>query len=715
MLSLHLWVESILQPHLFFEGINYMNNFSLGIDIGGTFTDIVIHDPGTHRILVWKELTTPKNPTIAVISGIRQLLERESIRPLSIGRVVHATTLFTNALIERKGAKTGLITTKGFRDVLEIGRERKYELYDLFIQMPAPLVPRHLRREVAERLSEKGEIEIPLDETALMQEADALVARQVRSIAIVFLHAYANPVHEHRAVALISRKYPDLYVTASYDVTPEIREYERASTTAVNAFIKPLAQEYLNLLSQKIEEIGIKGAFFLMLSNGGLTHIDEAKRSPVQLLESGPAAGTLAGSYFGLKSGHPNVLAFDMGGTTAKLSLIDDGQPQVTYAFEAAREKRFMEGSGLPIKISTIELIEIGAGGGSISHVDDLGLLKVGPQSSGADPGPACYGQGGTQPTVTDADLMLGYLNPDFFLGGSMRIEAGAAKEAMASLGEEAGLSVQETVWGIHNIVNENMSAAALVHISERGKDINDYALLATGGAGPVHAYNMAKKLTIKKLICPPAAGVGSAVGLLMAPARIDRVISMVCRIEELDWQAFEALYKKLEKDAVDVLSATGADIPQIETHRLADMRYAGQGSEIVVHLPPGPYSNDDEEAIVTAFEDTYRRLFSRIPPDVSIQLVNLRVSVSAPMSGSKIEFSSSVQGAGGAYKQKRSVFFEEKGEYVDTPVYDRYRISVGEIIDGPAVFEENESTLIIGPGSVCQAQPDGSLVVTIG
>jgi len=367
-----------------------------------------------------------------VISGIKQLLQRESMSPSRIGRVVHATTLFTNALIERKGAKTGLITTKGFRDVLEIGRERKYELYDLFIPMPIPLVPRHLRREVAERLSEKGEVEIPLDETALMQEVDELVSQDVRSVAIIFLHAYANPVHEHRAVELISGKYSDLSITASYDVAPEIREYERASTTAVNAYIKPLAQEYLNLLSHELEEIGIKGTFFLMLSNGGLTHIDEAKRSPVQLLESGPAAGTLAGSFFGLKSGHPNVLAFDMGGTTAKLSLIDDGEPMVAYAFEAAREKRFMEGSGLPIKISTIELIEIGAGGGSIAHVDDLGLLKVGPQSSGADPGPACYGQGGTQPTVTDADLMLGYLNPDFFLGGGMHIEAEAAKRFLS-------------------------------------------------------------------------------------------------------------------------------------------------------------------------------------------------------------------------------------------------------------------------------------------
>lgn len=690
------------------------NSYSLGIDIGGTFTDIVIHEGGSDRVSIWKELTTPKAPTDGVISGIKQLLQRESIDPSRIFRVVHATTLFTNALIERKGTKTGLITTRGFRDVLEIGRERKYELYDLFIQMPAPLVPRHLRKEVKERLSETGEIEIPLDESALMQAVDELVAKDVRSIAIIFLHAYANPIHEHRAVELIKNKYPHLAISASCDVSPEIREYERSSTTAVNAYIKPLAREYLDLLSHELAGVGIHGSIFLMLSNGGLTHIEEAKRSPVQLLESGPAAGALAGSFFGLKSNHPNVLAFDMGGTTAKLSLIDDGEPMVTYAFEAAREKRFMEGSGLPIRISTIELIEIGAGGGSIAHVNDLGLLKVGPQSSGADPGPACYGRGGTAPTVTDADLMLGYLNPDYFLGGGMKIETESAKRAMESLSKETGLSVQDTVWGIHNIVNENMSAAALVHISERGKDINDYALLATGGAGPVHAYHMAKKLTLKRLICPPAAGVGSAIGLLMAPARIDRVVSLVSRIEDLDWPAFEAQYKQLEKDAVKILSETGADIQHLETQRLADMRYTGQGSEIIVHLPSGPYTNHLQKDITAAFEDTYRRLFSRIPPVGSIQMVNLRVSVSAPITGSTSTFTLSEQATGGAFKQYRSVYFEEKKDYVKTPVYDRYRVSVGEIIEGPAVFEEKESTLVIGSGSLCQAQPDGSLVVTI-
>ena len=691
-----------------------MGNFSLGIDIGGTFTDIVIFDPDSEKVFIGKELTTPEDLSLGVISGLRKLLEKNAIPPGGISRIVHATTVFTNALIERKGAKTALITTEGFRDVLEIGRERKYELYDIFIQMPAPLVPRHLRREVPERLSEAGEIEIPLDEKALMAQVDDLIAQGIQSLAVVFLHSYANPVHERRAGELIRAKYPDLALTISFDIAPEIREYERASTTVANAYIKPLARRYLESLASQLKALGIGGPFLLMLSNGGLTHLEEAKRSPIRLLESGPAAGAFAGSFFGRQSGHPDVLAFDMGGTTAKLSLVDEGEPIVAYTFEAAREKRFMEGSGLPLKISSIELIEIGAGGGSIAYLDELGLLKVGPESSGSDPGPACYGRGGRRPTVTDADLVLGYLNADFFLGGSMRIDPAAAREALERLARDAGLSLQETAWGIHNIVNENMAAAALVHVSERGKDLKKYALLATGGAAPVHAYNVAKKLTVKKLICPPAAGVGSAVGLLMAPARIDRVSSMLSQLQAMNWPAFEALYQRLQEDAEQVLARTGADLDQLRVQRLADMRYVGQGSEIVVHLPGGPYSVSARAAIAAAYEETYRKLFSRIPPNVSIEVVNGRVSVSAPVAGSRIAIAMKETGGSGALKGKRPVFIPEKGKFIETRVYDRYRVKAGEVIKGPAVFEENESTLVIGPGSVCQAQPDGSLIVTL-
>ncbi len=691
-----------------------MTALSLGIDIGGTFTDLVVHDPALGRIFIAKESTTPDDPARGVIVGIKSLLARESIEPRTIGRIVHATTLFTNAMIERKGAKTALITTDGFRDVLEIQRERKYELYDIFIETPTPLVPRRLRREVPERMAPAGDIEVALDRVALMREVDDLVANGVTSIAVVFLHAYANPIHEHAALESIAARYPDLLLTASCDVAPEIREYERASTAVANAYVKPLARSYLDRLAGEIHGLGIESQFFLMLSNGGLTHIEEAKRSPVHLLESGPAAGALAAAYFGRKIGEDELLAFDMGGTTAKLSLVDGGEPLIAYNFEAARAKRFMEGSGLPIKISSIELIEIGAGGGSIAYVDELGLLNVGPESSGAEPGPACYGRGGGAPTVTDADLLLGYLNADFFLGGGMTIDQGAAERAIENLSAATGLTPLETAWGVHDVVNENMASAARVHITERGREPRGHAMLATGGAGPVHAYHVAAKLNLRTLVCPPAAGVGSTIGLLMAPARIDRVASMVQRLDALDWPAFEALYQKLEADARAVLADTGADLTALGVRRLADMRYVGQGSEIAVPLSEGPYGADFEPALTAAFETLYRQLFSRTPPDVAIQIINLRVSVSAPVDLAEIGFAGPAGTGRDAFKGSRQVYFAEAGGMLESTIYDRYLMPAGTVVEGPAVFEENESTLIVGPGAVCHILPDGSIVVTL-
>ena len=421
-----------------------MNNapLSLGIDIGGTFTDLVIHDPRDGRAVIWKESTTPDDPARGTLLGTRKVLEKAGAKPEQIGRVVHATTLFTNALIERKGARTGLLTTAGFRDVLEIGRERKYELYDLFIEMPKPLVARPWRREARERLAPDGTVEIPLDVDAALAEVADLVKQGVESLAICFLHAYANPAHERAIGAAVAERFQNLSLSLSSDIAPEIREYLRASTTVANAFVRPLAEIYLERLEQALRDEGIPGGLFLMLSNGGLTHVSEAKRAPVQLLESGPAAGALAGAWFGRNAGLERVLAFDMGGTTAKLALVDEGEPLVAYGFEAAREKRFLRGSGLPIQIATVELIEIGAGGGSIAHRSELGTLNVGPESSGAAAGPACYGRGGTEATVTDADLTLGYLNADFFLGGAMQIDRAATDGAFDRLAKSLGVEV---------------------------------------------------------------------------------------------------------------------------------------------------------------------------------------------------------------------------------------------------------------------------------
>jgi len=694
-----------------------VKRYGLGIDIGGTFTDIVVYDTTTGRQFNRKELTTHDDPSLGVIAGIDGLLTDGSVAAAEIGRVVHATTLFTNALIERKGAVTGLLTTRGFRDTLEIGRERKYELYDIEIQKPAPLVPRHLRLEVDERLNPDGSIYKPLDESSVIRATQKLVEQGVQSVAITYLHAYANPVHEKRTLDLLAAEFPRLSLSASIDVAPEIREYERTSTTACNAYIKPLAENYLSTLAERIASRGIDATLLLMLSNGGLTNLDEAKRMPVQLLESGPAAGALVAAHFGSTDGGAHVLAFDMGGTTAKLSVIDDGRPTVAYNFEAARQKRFIEGSGLPIRISTLELIEIGAGGGSIAHTDAIGLLKVGPRSAGSEPGPAAYGRGGVSPTVTDADFLLGYLDPEFFAGGSMAIDMTATERAFAPLVEATGMAATALAWGIHDVVNENMANAARVHIAEHGKDPRIYKLLSTGGAGPVHAYYVAKKLGLDTLIVPPAAGVASALGLLIAPARIDRVATVARDMSELNWPNLEATFAALEDDARSVLDATNLPGGNATIQRLADMRYVGQASELVVALPDGPYTADSEQALTEAFEASYIAAFTRTPPKTPIEIMNIRVTATLAVPGSASQLNAAETEPGPnqtALKGERPAYFPESGKYVPTRVYDRYALAPGASFDGPAIIEERESTLIIGPEGRFTVAASGNLVISI-
>ena len=683
---------------------------SLGIDIGGTFTDVVIHDPRDGRAVIWKESTTPDDPARGALEGTRRVLAKAGATASQVGRVVHATTLFTNALIERKGARTGLLTTAGFRDVLEIGRERKYELYDLFIEMPAPLVARPWRREARERLAPDGTVETVLDVDAALAEVADLVSQGVESLAVCFLHAYANPAHERAIGAAIARRFPDLSVSLSSEIAPEIREYLRASTTVTNAYVRPLAEVYLERLEQALRGEGIPGSLFLMLSNGGLTHVSEAKRAPVQLLESGPAAGALAGAWFGRNAGLQRVLAFDMGGTTAKLALVDDGEPLVAYGFEAAREKRFLRGSGLPIQIATVELIEIGAGGGSIARKSELGTLNVGPESSGAQPGPACYGRGGTEPTVTDADLTLGYLNADFFLGGAMKIDRVATDAAFARLAGALSVGPERAAFGVHDVVNENMAGAARVAIAERGRIPAEYALLATGGAGPVHAWHVARKLGVTRVVCPPGAGAGSTIGMLMAPARVDRVASYGSPLAGADLGAADRVFAGLEREALEVLRLTGADIDRRAVRRLADMRYVGQGSEITVTLPD-PF---DEAGVRTAFEAAYKALFGRTPPGAAIQFVALRLSALAPMPGTGGTLELPRHPAASALKGTRPVFFPDTGETLPTRVWDRYALEPGIDIEGPAVFEEDESTFIVGPGARARLLADGSILAEV-
>ena len=694
-----------------------MSDYSLGVDIGGTFTDLVVYDHAGGRQWSRKVLTTHDDPARAVAAGVAALLGAAGIDPAGFGRVVHATTLFTNALIERQGAPTGLITTAGFRDTLEIARERKFELYDLAIARPEPLVPRDRRLEVEERVKADGTVRRKLDRRQVQARARQLVDAGVTSIAVVFLHAYANPAHEAEAVRLIVEHHPRVAVTASHEVAAEIREYERASTTVANAYIKPLAGRYLAVMARRLAELGLPAPLLLMLSSGGLTHVSEAQRTPVQMLESGPAAGAIAAAFFGREDSGGNLLAFDMGGTTAKLSLIDGGEPLTAYSFEAARQKRFVEGSGLPIRISTIELIEIGAGGGSIAHVDEIGLLKVGPRSAGSRPGPAAYGLGGVEPTVTDADFLLGYLNPEYFAGGEVTVDLPAARAAVERLAARVGLSPTETAWGIHDVVNENMASAARVHVAERGRDPRDYALLCTGGAGPVHAYYVARKLGLGRVICPPSAGVASALGLLVAPARVDRVATVGVRLDRDDLGDLEAAFRRLEDEARAVLADTGLRLETATVRRLADGRFLGQGFDLVVTLPDGPYdaSAETRRRLSAAFETAYRDKFSLTPPDVAVEFINVRVAVRAPVAGADVVVKGPIGGdAAGAAKGARAVYFPEVRGFIETAVYDRYRLRAGDELMGPAVVEEEGSTLVVGPQGRAGVAASGNIVVTL-
>ncbi len=688
---------------------------SLGIDIGGTFTDLVIHHHATGERQALKVLTTHADPRQGVVAGIKALLAESGLAAGAISRVVHATTLFTNALIERKGARTGAITTAGFRDTLEIGRERKYALYDLAIELPAPLVPRDLRLEVSERVRADGRVVRPLDAAEVRGAADRLLAAGVESVAVLFLHAYANPAHEAEAARLIAAHAPGLFVTTSHQVAPEIREFDRFSTTVSSAYVKPLAVRYLTGLDADLQALGIAARLLLMISSGGLTHTQEVTANPVQMLESGPAAGALAAAFFGAREGVDTLLAFDMGGTTAKLSLIEAGEPLVAQEFEAARQRRFMEGSGLPIRISTVELIEIGAGGGSIARTDALGLLKVGPDSAGSEPGPACYGLGGTEPTVTDANLMLGYLNPGFFAGGTLRIDAGQAEAAVTRLAGAVGMEVARVAAGIHDVVNEAMASAARVHIAERGRDPRSFALLTTGGGGPVHGYGVARKLGLSRIICPPSPGVASAWGLLVAPARVDRVGAVNVRVAEDGLEELEAAFLALERDALAVLAETGVPAAAARVQRLADGRFVGQGFDLTVRLPPGPYGGAaSRRALTEAFHEAYRAKFTRSPPGVTLEFVAARVAVQAPIPGGRIAPVAAGTDVAAARKGSRRAWFAEGGGFVETAVYDRDRLRAGMRFRGPALVEDAGSTLVVGPAAACEVTAQGSIIVVL-
>src|SRR5919106_1108887 len=527
-----------------------------GVDIGGTFTDLVVVDETSGAIRVGKVLTTAKDPAHGVEQGVQALLDEAGVAPARVRAVAHGTTPATNALIERKGARTALLTTEGFRDAVEIQREGRYDMYDLLIDTPAPLVPRRWRREVPERLLPDGAVLRPLDEVAARRVIAELIDEGVEAIAICLLHAYLNPVHERRLAALVGELASHVAVSCSSDVVPEIREYERTSTTTANVYVAPLMARYLEDLERQLHGLAIPGQLYVMQSSGGIALPPLARRLPIRLVESGPAAGALAAAQAARERGDARLLSFDMGGTTAKACVIDGGAPLVAREFEVARADRFKKGSGLPIRVPVIEMIEIGAGGGSIARVDRLGLLKVGPDSAGADPGPACYNLGGRLPTVTDADLLLGYLDADFFLGGRMRLDRASAQRAVEEhVARPLGLDLLEAAWGIHRVVNENMAAAARIHGIERGKDLRQYPLFAFGGAGPVHCWQVARILRVPRILLPFGAGAMSACGLLAAPLAFDFVRTRRARLDAADWSAINAVFAEMEAEGRALLT----------------------------------------------------------------------------------------------------------------------------------------------------------------
>ena len=609
-----------------------MGSARLAVDIGGTFTDFALERDGSR--FSRKFLTTQAAPEEAVLAGTDLLLAELGIAPAEFELVVHGTTLATNVIIERKGAKTALLVTSGFRDAVEIAYENRFEQYDIFMEKPPPLVPRHLRLPIPERIEARGRVVEPVDEAALAAAADRLREERVASLAIGFLHSYLNPAHELRARAVLEGLLPGVAITLSSEVCPEMREYERWSTACANAYVQPLMDRYLGRLEQGLAERGFHCPLFLMTSAGGLTTVETARRHPIRLVESGPAGGAILAARIADILGERRILSFDMGGTTAKICLIDKAQPQTARVFEVARIYRFVKGSGLPLRIPVIEMVEIGAGGGSIARVDSLGRIVVGPDSAGSEPGPACYGRGGAEPTVTDADVVLGRIDPKAFSGGDMSLDVTAAQRAVAGrIGTALSLTAEHAALGISEMVDENMANAVKVHAIESGKDVRPRTLIAFGGAAPLHAARVAEKLGVGRVLVPANAGVGSAVGFLRAPVAYEIVRSRLMRMSSFDEAEANALVLDMRGEA-EAIVCRGAGATKLVEHRSAFMRYRGQGHEISVNLPVRAFVADDRVTLTELFEAAYRRLYSRAIPGVDIEILSWVVSVASPAEG---------------------------------------------------------------------------------
>ena len=669
----------------------------LAVDIGGTFTDVAL-ECGDKQFTT-KTLTTKSQPETGVLAGIETVLTQAKINPSQVETIIYGTTLATNLLIERRGAPVALVTTLGFRDVVEMRNENRFEQYDINIELPAPLVPRSQRLVVSERIGADGRILKPLNEDEVRALIPHLLEKKIQSVAVGFLHSYRNNSHEQRAREIICAEAPELDVTLSSEVSPEMREFERISTACANAYVQPLMSRHLGSLASQLRTQGLDCPLFLMLSGGGITTLETAIRFPVRLVESGPAGGAIFSSFIASQLGLSRVLSYDMGGTTAKVCLIDDGEPHTSRTFEVAREYRFLKGSGIPINIPVIEMVEIGAGGGSIADVDSMNRIRVGPESADSEPGPASYNLGGTAPTVTDADLLLGRLNPENFAGGSIRLNVENASKALDSvIGSKLGFKTSHTALGVSEIVDENMSNAARVHAIESGVDIETYTIVAFGGAAPIHAARLAEKLNIQKIVIPPGAGVGSALGFLQAPVSYEVIRSYYQRLDDLDYHGINQLLHSMRKEATDVVEP-GAQGQKTREIRTAFMRYIGQGHEVSVEIPvkleEAELDSQSSGRLTIAFETEYTRLYGRTIPSLEIEILTWSLLVSTKGSDGRA-IKMSAKSYAPDTTEFRKLMDAESGEFSDAAVYDRLSLAPGAKIEGPAIITESDTATVI-------------------
>ena len=686
----------------------------LGVDIGGTFTDVVLAVGG--RQVTTKVLTTPAAPEEGVLAAIEKVMSESGVAPSEVGLVVHGTTLATNALIERKGARTALIVTEGFRDSVEMAYENRFEQYDIGIDRPPPLVPRYLRWPVGERMNGRGEVLRPLDESTVEALLPAIEEHGIESIAVGLLHAYANPVHERRVAEIVGPFAPDVRITLSSEVCPEIREYERQSTTCANAYVQPLMARYLTLLDQRLRALGFSCPFFLMTSGGGLTTLETAVRFPIRLVESGPAGGAILAGRIAADRGLDKVLSFDMGGTTAKVCLIDEATPLTSRSFEVARAYRFRKGSGLPIRVPAIEMVEIGAGGGSIARVDPMGRVTVGPDSAGAAPGPACYARGGDAATVTDADVVLGRIDAGTFAGGSVPMDPAKAFESLkAAVGVHLGLDDSLAAFAVGEVVDENMANAARVHAIEWGKGIAERTLVAFGGAAPLHAARLAEKLGLDTIIVPAGAGVGSAIGFLRAPISYEVVKSRYLRLADFDPDLVNRIHREMVEEARAIVRRAAPEAALTET-RTAYMRYAGQGHEIAASLPVRDFRKGDGEKLRQIFEDAYALLYGRIIPVIDVEVLSWTLTVSAPAADWETVADVGADGATGGTspepRRRRRIFDPVKEGLVEAAEYRRRDLAPGMTVAGPALIVEEQTTTVVSSSFDAAVDSFGHIVL---